>query len=65
MGKKFELELAAHHWWLKSILLRGETVTDEEVWRRTGQTTMEKVLRLSVHHTMLITWTAKTAKYIV
>jgi len=24
MGKKLELELAAHHWWLKNILLRGD-----------------------------------------
>ena len=39
---------AAHHQWLRSILRsHGEIVTNEEVRRRTEQTTLEKVLRES------------------
>ena len=43
-SKKLE---AAHHRWLRSILgiTWRDRVTNEEVRRRTGQTTLEKVIR--------------------
>jgi len=44
LSKKLE---AVHHRWLRGILgiTWRDKVTNEEIWKRTGQTLLEKVIR--------------------